>query len=74
MIWETFEPDSSESSDDKYEDDDGTGAKDINCNGDRDGVGNRNTGSRGGSASWIRFLSPSPRTEALGAIEKVRVK
>ena len=61
-------------SDDQDEEEDGTGAEDINGNGDGNIGGDRNTGARGGSASCIRFLSPSPRTEALGAIEKVRVK
>ena len=47
---------SSESSDDKDEEDNRTGAKDINCDGNRGG--DMNIGARGGSAEWLRFLSP----------------
>ena len=59
-----------ESSDNKYEDDDETGAKDINCDGNGNGRGDRNNGTGRGSAEWIGFLSPSARTEALGALKK----
>ena len=47
---------SSESSDDKDEEDNRTGARDINCYGNRGG--DMNIGARGGSAEWLRFLSP----------------
>ena len=69
-------PDLSESSDEKDEHDVGTGAKDNNCDSNSDGNnagnggGNRNTGIRGGSAEWLRFLNPSALTEALGAMAK----
>ena len=61
-----------ESSDKEDEYDDGTGAKYINCDidGDGDGGGDKNTGAGGGYAEWLKFLSPSARTEALGAMAK----
>ena len=64
--------DSSESSANEHEDDNGTSAEDNNCNGngDGDGGGDRNSGSGEGSTEWLRFLSPSVRTEALGAMAK----
>ena len=57
-----------DNSDDKYEDYDGTGAKDISCDGDGSGIGNvngggdRNTSAGGGSVEWIRSLIPSTQT------------
>ena len=64
--------DLSESSDNNYEDANGTSAKENNCNGNGngDGGGDRNTGSRGGSMEWLRFLSQSAQMEALGAMAK----
>ena len=66
---ESLLSDSLESSDDKDEDDDRTGAKDINCDGDGNGGDEENTGNRGVSAEWLRFLSLIARMEALGAME-----
>ena len=54
--------DLSESSDDKYEYEDITCAKDINDNGD--GGGDRNTGARGESAEWLGLISLGAKTEA----------
>ena len=59
-----------ESYDNKDEDDNGTGAEGNNYDGDGNGRGDINTGAGGGSVEWIRFLSPSARMEALGAMEK----
>ena len=60
----------SESSDKRDKDEKITGAEDINCNGD--GRDDMNTGAGGESLEWIRFLSPSARTEALGTTEKAK--
>ena len=50
-----------ESSDNKDEENDRTGAEYINEDGygdvDRDGRSDSNTGAGGGSAEWLRFLS-----------------
>ena len=59
-------------SDDQDEEEDGTGAEDINGNGDGNIGGDRNTGARGGSVEWIGFLSPSAQTEALGDLAKTK--
>ena len=72
--------DLSERSDDNDEDDDRTGAEDNNCNvdgdgsgdGDGDGGSDRNSGSRGGSAECLRFLSLIAITEVLGAMAKAK--
>ena len=64
--------DSSESSDEKYEDDNRTGAEDNKYDGDRKVGGGRNTGTRGGSSEWLRLLRSSARTEALGAMAKAK--
>ena len=59
--------DSSERSDDNDEEYYGTGAKDNKCYSDRnsdsdgDGGGDKNTGTRGGSAECLGFLSPSAK-------------
>ena len=37
---------------------------------DNNSGGYRNTGARGGSIEWLRFLSPRVQTEALGAVER----
>ena len=59
-------------SDDQDEEEDGTGAEDINGNGDGNIGGDRNTGARGGSAEWIRLLILGAQTEALGAMAKAK--
>ena len=65
---------SSKSSYNEDEDDDRTGAKYINGNskGNGDSVGDRNTGTGGTSAEWIRFLSPRVQTKALGTMAKTK--
>ena len=67
---ESLSSDLSERSEDNDEYDDGTGAKNNNC--DIEGEGDRNTGAWVGSAEWLRFLSPSALTEALGAMAKAK--
>ena len=64
--------DLSESSDNEDEYDDGTGDKNINYDGDGNGIVDRNTGVVGGSTEWLRFLSPSAQTEALRAMAKAK--
>ena len=71
---ESLLSDLSESSEDEDEYYDRTGAKDNNYNveGGDDVRGDRNTGSGGGSAEWLRFLSLSALTETLGAMAKAK--
>ena len=71
---ESLLSDLSESSEDEDEYYDRTGAKDNNYDveGGGDCRGDRNTGSRGGSAEWLRFLSLSALTETLGAMAKAK--
>ena len=61
-----------ESSDDKDIEDDGTGADNTNSNGNGDIGDAINTGARGGSAEWIRFLSLGVRTEVLGDMTRAK--
>ena len=70
-------PSDSSDSDNNDDDDDKTGAKDNTCYGDDDGVDAGNdrgdsTGAGGGSAEWMRFLSPSALSETLGAMVKAK--
>ena len=60
----------SESSDNKDEEHDLTGDKDINGNKNGDVRGDRNNGAGKGSAEWIKFLSLGARTEALALWQK----
>ena len=69
---ESSSSDSLERSDENDEDDDGTGAKDNNCYGDGDGVGDRNTGAGKGSVEWLGFLSLRALTEVLGDLAKAK--
>ena len=62
----------SEISDNKDKDDNRNSAKDNKCDGDGDGEPDRNTGAGGRSAEWLRFLSLSAKTEALGTMAKAK--
>ena len=62
--------DSLESSDEKYKDDNGTGAEDSNCDIYEDRGEDNNTGAVEGSVECIRFPIPRARTQALGAMAK----
>ena len=68
--------DSLERSDNNDEGNDGTGAEENNCYGDgedgSDGVDDRNTGARGGSAEWLGSLGPSALTEAFSDMAKAK--
>ena len=66
--------DSSDSTDNKDKDYKRNGAKYNNCDGAIAGNigGDSNTGTRGEYSEMIRFLSPSARTEALGAMAKAK--
>ena len=78
---ESSQLDSSDS-EDKNDDDDGTGAKentryndgngDINSEGNGDGGGDRNSGNGGGSAECMRFLIPNAISETFDAMAQVK--
>ena len=59
--------------DDNGDDDDNTDAKDNTCySGSAGNGGGNSTGTGGGSAEWMRFLSPSALSETLGAMAKAK--